>query len=92
MVGGGEANITLVGKELDDAYLDMVKSLSVYPEVCEAQHNLKIVYPIHGTGHHDGASALKKYGLQNVHVVEEQSKPDGNFPTVVYPNPEERKP
>lgn len=89
---GGEANITLVGKELDDAYLDMVKSLSVYPEVCEAQHNLKIVYtPIHGTGIMMVPPALKKYGFTNVHVVEEQSKPDGNFPTVVYPNPEERE-
>lgn len=89
---GGEANITLVGKELDDAYLDMVKSLSVYPEVCEAQHSLKIVYtPIHGTGIMMVPPALKKYGFTNVHVVEEQSKPDGNFPTVVYPNPEERE-
>lgn len=87
---GGESNITIIGKEVDEAYLDMVKSLSVYPEVCEKQHDLKIVYtPIHGTGVIMVPPALKKYGFTNVHVVEEQSKPDGNFPTVVYPNPEE---
>lgn len=87
---GGEANITLIGKEIDAAYLDMVKSLSVYPEVIAKQHDLKIVYtPIHGTGIMMVPPALKHLGFTDVHVVEEQSKPDGNFPTVVYPNPEE---
>lgn len=87
---GNDHLIQLIGKELDEAYLDMVKGLSVYPEVCAAQHDLKIVYtPIHGTGIMMVPAALKKYGFTNVHVVEAQSKPDGNFPTVIYPNPEE---
>jgi phosphoglucomutase len=88
---GGEANITLIGKELDEAYLDMLKGLSVYPEVVAQQHNLKIVYtPIHGTGIMLVPQALKAFGFTNVHIVEEQSTPDGNFPTVIYPNPEEK--
>ena len=87
---GGEANITIIGKEMDEAYLEMVKGLSVYPEVCAAQHDLKIVYtPIHGTGIMLVPQTLAKYGFTNVHIVKEQSIPDGNFPTVVYPNPEE---
>ncbi len=89
---GGEANITALGKELDEAYLDMVKTLSVYPDVCAAQHDLKIVYtPIHGTGITLVPAILQRFGFTNVHVVAEQSNPDGNFPTVVYPNPEERE-
>jgi phosphoglucomutase len=89
---GGESNITIIGKDIDEAYLDMVQSLSVYPEVCAAQHDLRIVYtPIHGTGIMMVPAALKRYGFTNVHVVEEQSKPDGNFPTVIYPNPEENE-
>jgi phosphoglucomutase len=68
----------------------MVKGLSVYPEVCAAQHDLKIVYtPIHGSGIKLVPDALALYGFTNVHVVAEQSIPDGNFPTVIYPNPEE---
>jgi len=89
---GGESNITIIGKEMDQKYIEMVKGLSVYPEVCEAQHDLKIVYtPIHGTGITMVPDVLKRYGFTNVHIVEEQSKPDGNFPTVVYPNPEEKE-
>lgn len=87
---GGEQNITIIGKELDEAYMKMVKSLSVYPEVCEAQNDLKIVYtPIHGSGIVLVPEVLNRFGFTNVTVVEEQSTPDGNFPTVVYPNPEE---
>lgn len=87
---GGEANIELVGKDFDAVYLDMVKGLSVYPEVCAAQEDLKIVYTsIHGTGITLVPDALKLFGFSNVHIVEEQAVPDGNFPTVVYPNPEE---
>ena len=87
---GGDDNITIIGKEIDAAYLNMVKGLSVYPEVCQAQHNLKIVYtPIHGSGIMLVPDALKAYGFTNVHIVKEQSVPDGNFPTVIYPNPEE---
>ena len=87
---GGEANITILGKSLDDAYIEMVKGLSVYPDVIEAQKDLKIVYtPIHGTGITLVPQVLEKFGFNNVHIVEEQSTPDGNFPTVKYPNPEE---
>ena len=87
---GGEANITLIGKEVDEAYLQMLKGLSIQPDVIKEQHDLKIVYtPIHGTGITLAPEILKRYGFTNVHVVEEQSTPDGNFPTVVYPNPEE---
>lgn len=87
---GGEDRIILIGKEIDDAYLTMLKGLSIFPDVIEKQHDLKIVYtPIHGTGIMLVPPALQRFGFTNVHVVEEQSKPDGNFPTVVYPNPEE---
>jgi len=87
---GGEANITLIGADVDAAYIDMVKSLSVYPDVIAAQHDLKIVYtPIHGTGIKLVPGVLNAFGFTNVTIVEEQSTPDGNFPTVVYPNPEE---
>ena len=89
---GGEANITIIGKDMDELYLSMVKGLSVYPDVCAAQHDLKIVYtPIHGTGITLVPQVLAKFGFDNVHIVEEQSTPDGNFPTVVYPNPEEKE-
>ncbi len=89
---GGEANITLMGKEMDDAYISMVKSLSVYPEVIEKQHDLKIVYtPIHGTGITLVPEVLNQFGFTNVNIVEEQATPDGNFPTVNYPNPEEKE-
>lgn len=87
---GGETNITILGKDLDEAYLEMVKGLSVYPDVIAAQKDLKIVYtPIHGTGITLVPQVLEKFGFNNVHIVEEQSNPDGNFPTVKYPNPEE---
>lgn len=87
---GGEANITIIGKEMDEKYMEMVKGLSVYPEIITKHKDLKIVYtPIHGTGITMVPQVLKKFGFDNVHIVEEQSVPDGNFPTVAYPNPEE---
>ena len=87
---GGAANITIIGKEIDNLYMDMVKSLSVYPDVIAKQHDLKIVYtPIHGTGITLVPEVLKRFGFTNVTIVEEQATPDGNFPTVSYPNPEE---
>ncbi len=89
---GGEDNITIIGKEMDEVYLAMVKGLSVYPDVCAAQHDLKIVYtPIHGSGIMLVPDALKMFGFDNVHIVQEQATPDGNFPTVNYPNPEEKE-
>jgi len=87
---GGESNITIIGGEMDEQYLKMLKSLSVYPEVIEKQKDLRIVYtPIHGTGIKLVPKALEMFGFRNVTIVEEQATPDGNFPTVGYPNPEE---
>jgi phosphoglucomutase len=87
---GNDENITIIGKEADEAYINMVKSLSVYPEVIAKQHDLKIVYtPIHGTGITLVPEVLKRFGFTNVTIVQEQAEPDGNFPTVIYPNPEE---
>ncbi len=87
---GGEANISMLGKGMDEAFIDMVKSLSIYPEVIEKQKDLKIVYTsIHGTGITLVPQVLERFGFTNVTIVEEQATPDGNFPTVVYPNPEE---
>ncbi len=89
---GGEENITILGADMDNAYLDMVQGLSVYPDVCAAQHDLKIVFtPIHGTGITLVPQVLQRFGFTNVHIVEAQSTPDGNFSTVVYPNPEEQE-
>lgn len=87
---GGEANISVIGKEMDEQYIEMVKGLSVYPEIIEKQRDLKIVYTsIHGTGIKMVPLVLEKFGFKNVHIVKEQMQPDGNFPTVAYPNPEE---
>lgn len=89
---GGEQNIEIIGKALDEAYVKMVKGLSVYPEVIARHRDLKIVYtPIHGTGIMLVPDVLKAFGFANVTIVTEQSQPDGNFPTVVYPNPEEKE-
>jgi phosphoglucomutase len=89
---GGEENITIIGKEIDEEYMRMVKNLSVYPEVIKEQKDLKIVYtPIHGTGITLVPQVLSSLGFENVHIVKAQSEPDGNFPTVVYPNPEEKE-
>ncbi len=87
---GGDAHIQLLGNDMDEAYIKMVKSLSIYPDVIAAQNDLKIVYtPIHGTGITLVPKVLSAFGFTNVHVVQEQAIPDGNFPTVKYPNPEE---
>jgi phosphoglucomutase len=87
---GGDANISILGKDMDNAYINMVKGLSVYPDVIARQKDLKIVYtPIHGTGITLVPEVLKAFGFNNVTIVEEQATPDGNFPTVAYPNPEE---
>ncbi len=87
---GGSANITLIGTEMDNKYMDMVQALSVYPDVIAKQHDLKIVYtPIHGSGIMLVPETLKRFGFTNVNIVSEQVTPNGNFPTVNYPNPEE---
>lgn len=86
-----EGNIELIGEAVDKLYLDGITALSISPEAIKRQHDLKIVYsPIHGTGITLVPKALEQFGFTNVTIVEEQSKPDGNFPTVVYPNPEEK--
>ncbi|MEO6521497.1 MAG: phospho-sugar mutase [Mucilaginibacter sp.] len=87
-----EANIELIGEEIDKLYLDAITTLSVSPEAIKRQKDLKIVYsPIHGTGITLMPKALAQFGFNNVTIVEEQATPDGNFPTVIYPNPEEKE-
>ena len=87
---GGDENITIIGADTDKAYFEMVKGLSVYPEVIERQKDLKIVYtPLHGSGITLVPEVLKTFGFSNLHIVPEQAVPDGNFPTVPSPNPEE---
>jgi len=87
---GGENNIQLMGEAMDQDYIKMLKSLSVYPEIIAQQQDLKIVYtPIHGTGITLVPKVLTSFGFTNVTIVDEQATPDGNFPTVKYPNPEE---
>lgn len=86
------SNIEQIAEEIDQLYLDKITALSVSPEAIARQKDLKIVYsPIHGTGITLVPKALEQFGFTNLTVVEEQSKPDGNFPTVVYPNPEEKE-
>ena len=78
-----------LGSEMDEAYLKAVMALSQSDRV---DKDVKIVYsPIHGTGITLVPSALRKFGFTNVTIVEEQAQPDGNFPTVIYPNPEEKE-
>ena len=85
-------NIQYIGEEMDSLYLQKIAELSVSPEAIERQKDLKIVYtPIHGTGITLVPAALEKFGFTDVTLVEEQIHPDGNFPTVVYPNPEEKE-
>lgn len=87
---GGESLIQSLGTAMDQQYLDMVKGLSIYPSIIEKHRDLCIVYtPIHGTGIKLVPSILRKFGFDNIHIVQEQEIPDGNFPTVLYPNPEE---
>ncbi|MBO6525118.1 MAG: phospho-sugar mutase [Balneolaceae bacterium] len=83
-------NIRLIGKDIDQLFLDELVKLSVSREAIERQKDISIVFsPIHGTGGVSVPPALEAYGFENVTLVEEQMVVDGNFPTVVYPNPEE---
>lgn len=89
---GVKKRIKMIGEVLDNAYLKAVKSICVNPRMIKKQSDLSIVFsPIHGTGITMVPKALAQLGFANVHIVEEQSTPDGNFPTVVYPNPEEQE-
>ncbi len=83
----------IVGTEMDDKYINTLKSLILNPEIVKEQgKSLKVVYtPLHGTGNTVAERLLKKIGIQNLYVVPEQKEPDGNFPTVDYPNPEDKK-
>jgi phosphoglucomutase len=85
-----ESKIIYIGEEVDKAYLEKISKLVLSPEAIKNQQDLKIVFsPIHGTGITLVPDILDKIGFKNVHIVEEQAEPDGTFPTVVYPNPEE---
>ena len=83
-------NVEIIGEKIDAKYLKELSKLSLNPEIIKKQKDLKIVYtPIHGTGVELVPKSLKMFGFENIHVVEEQQQPDGNFPTVKSPNPEE---
>lgn len=83
----------IIGTEMDEKYLSVLKSKVLNPEIVKEQgKDLKVVYtPLHGTGNTVAERLLNDIGLQNVYVVPEQKDPDGNFPTVDYPNPEDKK-
>ena len=87
---GKSSLIHEIGEEVDEKYLSMIEGLCLSPQAVKNQKNLKIVFSsIHGTGIKGVPQILERIGFSNVTVVKEQAKPDGNFPTVVYPNPEE---
>ncbi len=89
---GNPENIRIIGAETDEAYYQEVLALSLSPEAIRQHHGLKIVYtPLHGTGRSLVPEVLKRYGFTDVGLVEEQMVPDGNFPTVRSPNPEEHE-
>ena len=87
--GANNDLIQIIGKEIDDLYLDKIKTLSIDPAVIEHHKDLKIVYtPLHGAGRTLIPESLKRWGFEKVYTVKEQMVKDGNFPTVVSPNPE----
>lgn len=83
----------VIGKEIDDRYIEELKKQSLNMDIIkEMADNMKIVYtPLHGTGNKPVRRILADLGFKNVYVVPEQELPDGNFPTVSYPNPEDPK-
>ena len=86
---GNKDLIQIIGKEVDKVYLEMVHSISIDPEVIRRQKDLSIVYtPLHGAGRVLIPASLKEWGFENINCVPEQMVKDGNFPTVVSPNPE----
>ena len=92
LTGKNPENITILGEEFDEIYLNKIKELSLSPASVQKFHDMKIIYtPIHGSGVRLVPASLKKFGFTNVQLVPEQAVVDGNFPTVESPNPEERK-
>ena len=86
---GNKDLIQIIGEEVDKVYLDMIQGISIDPEVIKRQHDLKIVYsPLHGAGMYLIPRSIKQWGFDDVYCVKEQMVKDGNFPTVVSPNPE----
>ncbi len=84
--------ITILDKSMDREYREKILTNVVFPDVIQRQKDLKIVFtPIHGTGITQVPQVLELMGFTNVHIVQAQATPDGNFPTVVYPNPEEHE-
>ncbi len=86
---GNKNEIEIIGETIDKIYLEKIKALSLSPDIIEKNKDLKIVYtPLHGSGVKLVPEILKKFGFNNVQFVAEQMISDGNFPTVVSPNPE----
>lgn len=84
--------IEIIGNDIDEAYLAEIKKITLSPEAIKKHKDLKIVYsPLHGTGITLVPRALEKIGFTTITIVEEQRTPNGNFPTVIYPNPEEKE-
>lgn len=85
--------LTIIGTEIDDLYMEQLKAQSIHPEIIkDVAKNMKIVYtPLHGTGNIPVRRVLRELGFEQVYVVKEQELPDGDFPTVAYPNPEDKK-
>ena len=83
----------VISEEIDEKYMEEMKKQSIHPEMIrEMSKDIKIVYtPLHGTGNLPVRKVLENLGFENVYVVKEQELPDGNFPTVAYPNPEDPK-
>ena len=87
---GKAENIELIGENMDRKYLDMIKSLSLSPDIVKKHSDVKIVYsPLHGTGYELVPRALHELGFKNIYLIDQQNQPDGDFPTVKSPNPEE---
>ena len=85
--------LKIVKNEIDEKYIEVLKNSVLNPDIMKEQgKKLKVVYtPLHGTGNTIASKLLKELGMENVYVVPEQAEPDGNFPTVDYPNPEDKK-
>jgi phosphoglucomutase len=88
---GNTLKVNMIGESIDKEFLKISKSYSLAPEIIVSHKNMNIVYtPLHGTGITLVPRALRDYGFENIHIVEEQAVSDGNFPTIVSPNPEEK--